>query len=82
MAGVRAASFPDSSAITRAAYDPDRRVLDLWYAGGDRYSYFDVPAQVYERLLAAPSAGAFVNAEVKPVYRHEIEPGRRRFRPD
>jgi hypothetical protein len=72
----------DSTAIERAAYDPDRRVLDLWYVGGDRYSYFGVPAEVYQRLLAAPSAGAFVNIEIKPGYRHEIEPRRRRFRPD
>ena len=32
--------------------------------------------------IGAWSEEAFVNAEVKPVYRHEIEPGRRRFRPD
>lgn len=72
----------ESSAIARAAYDPKRRVLDLWYAGGDRYSYFDVPAHIYERLRAAPSAGVFVNLEIKPAYRYEIEARRRRFRPD
>ena len=72
----------DSTAIERAAYDPARRVLDLWYVGGDRYSYFDVPAKAYERLLAAPSAGRFVNFEIKPNHRYEIEPRRRRFRPD
>lgn len=72
----------DSAAIERAAYDPDRRLLDLWYAGGDRYSYFDVPPETYEALLAAPSAGAFVNSEIKPAFRYQIEPRRRRFRPD
>jgi len=82
MAVPRGTAFPGSTAIERAAYDPDRRVLDLWYVGGDRYSYFGVAPDVYERLLAAPSAGAFVNAEIKPAYRYEIEPGRRRFRPD
>lgn len=72
----------DSTAIERAAYDPERHILDIWYAGGDRYSYFDVPAKAYERLLAAPSAGRFVNFEIKPNHRYEIEPRRRRFRPD
>lgn len=74
-------TFPDSSAIVRATYDPDRQVLDLWYKGGDRYSYFDVPIDVYEALRAAPSAGEFVNRVIKPVFRCEIDPSRRRFRP-
>ncbi len=73
--------FPASSAMERAKYDPAARTLDLWYRGGDRYSYFDVPAEQYEQLLVAPSAGEFVNTHIKPHYRYEIEPRRRRFRP-
>lgn len=72
----------DSSAIRRAAYHPDRSVLDIWYEGGDRYSYFDVSLRTYEELLAAPSAGEYVNREIKPHFRYEIEQRRRRFRPD
>jgi KTSC domain len=75
------ASF-DSSAIVRAAYDDELETLDLWYKGGDRYCYFDVPMEVYQALRSAPSAGEYVNREIKPNYRFEIEPGRRRFRPD
>ena len=71
-----------SSAVDRVAHAPESRTLDIWYKGGSRYTYFDVPAEVYRALLAAPSVGAFVNAQVKDVYRFEIEPGRRRFRPD
>ena len=74
-------TFPDSSAVDRAIYYPDRRVLDLCYAGGDRYSYFDVPADVYEQLRTSASAGEFVNRVIKPAFRCEIEPRRRRFRP-
>jgi len=72
----------DSTAIERAAYDSQSAVLDIWYVSGDRYSYFDVPPEVYEALLAAPSAGAFVNAGIKPRFRYAIESRRRRFRPD
>ena len=72
----------DSSAVQRAVYHPGAKTLDLWYAGGDRYSYFEVPEAVYRALLAAPSAGQFVNAEIKPRYRFELEPARKRFRPD
>jgi hypothetical protein len=74
-------AFPASSAIDRAIYDPDKLRLDIRFSGGDRYSYFDVPAEVYDALCAAESAGEFVNRFIKPHFRCEIEPGRRRFRP-
>ena len=72
----------NSSAVDRVNYSPDTRSLDIWYKGGSRYTYFDVPEAVYQALLTAPSIGAFVNARVKDAYRFEIEPRRRRFRPD
>ena len=71
----------ESTAIDRATYHPDAGILDIWYAGGDRYSYFDVPREVYESLKAAASAGEFVNRVVKPNFRFEVEKSRRRFRP-
>jgi hypothetical protein len=74
-------TFPASSAIARATYHADRQVLDLWYRGGDRYSYSGVPVAVYEALRTAPSAGEFVNLVIKPAFRYEVEPRRRRFRP-
>ena len=72
----------DSSAIDCAAYAPGSKSLDLWYKGGDRYRYFEVAEDLFEALLAAPSAGEFVNREIKPRHRCEIEARRRRFRPD
>ena len=72
----------DSSAIARATYRPDERILDIWYKGGDRYSYFDVPCEIYDALKIAESAGEFVNLVVKPNFRFEVEKGRRRFRPN
>jgi two-component system cell cycle response regulator DivK len=71
----------NSSAIDRVDHDAESGTLDIRYSGGDRYSYFDVPREVYQALLAAPSIGAFVNSEIKPNYRFELEEGRRRFRP-
>jgi len=80
MGRVRVHDF-DSSAIARAAYDEDEATLDIWYKGGDRYRYFEVPAAAFEALLAAASAGEYVNRHIKEAYRFEIV-GRRRFRPD
>ena len=70
-----------SSAVERVEYRDEDRVLDIGYREGDRYSYFDVPRSAYEALLAASSKGAFVNSDIKPNYRCEIEEARRRFRP-
>lgn len=74
-------AFTNSTALDRATYDPQTCVLDLWYRGGDRYSYFMVPRRVYDALISATSAGTFVNQQIKPRYRHAIEERRRRFRP-
>jgi hypothetical protein len=82
MSDIRLTTDFDSSAVERARYSPSGGTLDIWYKGGDRYSYFDVPLDVYERLRTAPSAGEYVNREIKPHYRYEIEQRRRRFRPD
>jgi hypothetical protein len=80
-AGARVTRF-ESSAIERARYDPQSRTLDISYKGGDTYSYFDVPAEIHDALREAASAGEYVNHAIKPNFRFEIEPGRRRFRPD
>jgi hypothetical protein len=80
MAGALVTRF-ESSAIERARYDPESATLDLWYRGGDRYSYFQVPSDIYAALRDAPSAGEYVNREIKPRFRFEID-ARRRFRPD
>ena len=74
-------AFPASSAIDFASYDPERLRLEIWFSGGDRYTYFDVPIDIYEQLCAAPSAGEYVNRHIKPHFRCEIEARRRRFRP-
>jgi hypothetical protein len=81
MGRVRVHDF-DSRAITRAAYDEDEATLDIWYKGGDRYCYFEVPCEAFEGLLDAPSAGEYVNRHIKEEYRFEIEERRKRFRPD
>ena len=71
-----------SSAVEQVHYDAAHERLDIRYTGGDLYSYFGVPPETYRALLAADSAGAFVNREIKPNFRFELEARRRRFRPE
>jgi hypothetical protein len=49
-----------SSAIERVAYNAAARRLSIWFKGGRRYVYSDVPEDVYRELCAASSAGKFV----------------------
>ena len=71
----------DSSAVERVDYTPASRTLDIWYSGGGLYRYLDVPQELYDNLLVAPSIGAFVNQRIKPHFACvEVTP-RRRFRP-
>jgi molybdate transport system substrate-binding protein len=58
----------NSRLITFADYRPATSELDLTFATGATYTYFAVPARIYERLLAAGSKGAFFNAEIKDVF--------------
>lgn len=71
----------DSSAVERVEHDRETETLDIWYKDGDRYTYAGVPRDKYDALLAAPSIGAYVNTEIKPFHRFELEPGKKRFRP-
>lgn len=58
----------ESRSIRSAGYDGRTRTLELEYANGSTYQYYDVPQPTYAGLLAAPSIGAYVNAEIKPYY--------------
>ena len=71
-----------SSAVEWVARDPGSGTVEIRYKGGDRYSYFDVPENVYLGIFGAHSIGAYVNERIKPFNRYEIEQRRRRFRPE
>jgi hypothetical protein len=57
-----------SSAISSVGYDPDWEVLEVEFESGAVYDYFEVPPNIFEALLAAPSKGRFLASEIKDVY--------------
>ncbi len=59
----------DSSTLEAVRYESQRGLLEIEFKNGKRYRYHDVPELVYRQLLAADSAGKFLNTRIKPMYR-------------
>lgn len=57
-----------SRAIVAAGYDPDTRQLEIEFPSGRTYTHENVPQEVYDALVSAPSAGAYYNAAIKGRY--------------
>lgn len=62
----------DSEALASVGYDPASHVLEVEFASGRVYQYFDVPRHEVERLLRAPSQGAYFSDRVRDRYRYEL----------
>jgi hypothetical protein len=74
----------DSTTIASAGYDPQKHELEIEFQDSrDVYRYFEVPADEYAALLAAPSRGAYFNRIFKPHgYRYRrIRQGRKQWKP-
>ncbi|MXO98240.1 KTSC domain-containing protein [Altererythrobacter xixiisoli] len=67
--------------IERVEFDADTQTLCVSFTGTGRYYYYDVPAQIFEGMCAAKSAGVFFNQKVKGQFRCQRDPARRRFGP-
>jgi hypothetical protein len=58
-----------SSSIASVGYEAQARVLEVEFVHGDVYRYQGVPASVVRAFLSAPSLGAYLNANIRDVYR-------------
>lgn len=57
-----------SSAIAHIDYNAAARELHVTFTNGRRYSYADVPAEVYFQFCRAASKGVFFNAMIRDHY--------------
>jgi hypothetical protein len=57
-----------STSIASIGFDADNETLEVEFVSGSVYRYRNVEEDVYERLLAAPSKGAFFNEHIKDAY--------------
>jgi hypothetical protein len=58
----------DSSTLQTVGYEPQSGTLEIEFKNGRRYQYYDVPELVVRQLLAADSAGKFLNTRIKAMY--------------
>lgn len=57
-----------SSMLYAVGYDAESRELEAIFNTGHIYRYKNVPAEIYDRLLAAESKGAFMRSQVIGVF--------------
>ena len=57
-----------SSMMASAGYDSASRVLEIEFATGSVYHYFDVPLDVYQELLDAPSQGRLFHSRIRGIF--------------
>lgn len=58
-----------SSNLHSVGYDPQDKILEIRFLHGGTYHYFQVPADIYEGLMAASSKGTYHHAHIKPHFR-------------
>jgi hypothetical protein len=67
--------FFESSHLVSAGYDPVSRILYQKFLEGSKstivYRYFDVPLDVWNELLAAPSHGSYSYGNINYSFRYE-----------
>lgn len=62
---------PTSSNIARLKYDEQQAKLYVEFRSGKTYEYTDVPYDIYNAFVSAPSAGKFFNSTIKGVYKEQ-----------
>ena len=59
-----------SSNLKSVGYDLNTRILEIEFHNGSVYQYYEVPSNVYEGLMKAPSHGKFFHAYIRNLYRY------------
>lgn len=57
-----------STNVRSIGYDPTSGTLEVEFQNSFVYQYYNVPAQVYDALMASPSKGQFLNSQIKNMY--------------
>lgn len=63
---------PNSSNIARLNYDDEKGLLMIEFRSGKMYRYHNVPYDVWNKLIDAPSPGKAFNSEIKGKFKEEL----------
>ena len=62
-----------STSIRKTAYDPDSRILSVWFVtSGKRYDYEGVPPETYAAFQNAFAKGRFFNDHIRNHFRYRL----------
>ncbi|RWB92713.1 MAG: KTSC domain-containing protein [Mesorhizobium sp.] len=60
-----------STSIRKMAYDPDSRILSVWFvASGKRYELEEVPPETFAAFKAAFAKGRYFNEHIRNHFRY------------
>lgn len=54
-----------SSNVSAVGYDSNTMTLEVEFKKGDVYQYFNVPHAIHAAMVAAPSVGRYLDANIK-----------------
>jgi KTSC domain len=57
-----------SSSVTSVGYDSETRTLEIEFNSGSVYEYNEVPPEIYQGLMEAPSKGRYFANEIRGQY--------------
>lgn len=57
-----------SSNISSIGFDPATETLEVEFLNGSIYQYYNVPQNMYDKLMAEGSKGRFLNTYIKNAY--------------
>jgi hypothetical protein len=55
----------ESSTIKSVGYDAEMKALEVEFASGRIYQYYDVPEEIHNEFISAPSKGNFFHHKIK-----------------
>jgi hypothetical protein len=62
-----------SSNLSQVGYDPETRTLAIVFKKGDLYHYDDVPPEVFDELMEAPSTGRYFSQHIRNSFTYTKE---------
>ncbi|RUU33307.1 KTSC domain-containing protein [Mesorhizobium sp. M6A.T.Ce.TU.002.03.1.1] len=62
-----------STSIRKMAYDPDSRILSVWFVVSDkRYEFDNVPPETFAAFKAAFAKGRYFNEHIRNRFRYRL----------